>query len=622
MKSRKIRKVLKVKAVEVKNYQLKALPPDYPWQILHSLLDDLSHVLPGSFLREARGIVRNRDVNGILGLADSHGLQSMSHCADSTLAVKRAVYQVAALLKKFQFPTNKSNRKAEALLKFLKAEENCKQYNAHGYRRLVDSRVLWQKTALAHMKDFLVRLLGSEMPPSADIVNWSRHGPGANLDTKEGFIAKYDKYCNWPYSCTVDATKYGQYIIGSDARWTAALLDSYRQRKNIPMHMPIDMREFWKTVIMPVHNARITFVPKNALTERTIAIEPTLNLLLQLGVDGFIRKRLKFWGVDIDSQCKNQELARTGSVEWRTRDPFITLDLAAASDSISLALCREVLPPVWYRFLCDLRTPSGLIGEDLIVNFEKISSMGNGFTFALETALFTAMVYAVEKVVWGKYDASQHAVFGDDIIIRRSLYGHFRVLLYACGFALNTDKSFISGPVRESCGADWLQGEPIRPVHLTKQPETVMDLYGDYNRLKRILSLNWGCEESTALVKILKWIPETFRSIRGPLSDTEFTSFLHDELPQGTLRGWIVYHPALVVQIRKLACRSFLLGRLAHNLKVCSPVKPRIYPWQPGDVQMVGVEDSGSRFTRYARNRVRVVLTTSACQHWQADYNR
>jgi hypothetical protein len=248
--------------------------------------------------------------------------------------------------------------------------------------------------------------------------------------------------------------------------------------------------------------------------------------------------------------------------------------------------------------------------------------MGNGYTFALETAIFTAIVYAVERTVWGRYKPCEHAIFGDDIIIRRSLFGHVVTLLRLSGFTLNTEKSFFQGPVRESCGTDWFDGHPVRPIFLSSQPKTVMDLYTDYNRLKRNLTLNWGEGDYEVLRRILKWIPAKYRAIQGPLSDTDFSSFLHTDEPCGKLLGWVMYHPVLVVQIRRLRRRQFLLGRLAHNLCTTTPTIQDFNPWHRIKVGGYEVPDPGSRFIRFARNRYRVVLTTSSCLSWQEDYHR
>jgi len=36
------------------------------------------------------------------------------------------------------------------------------------------------------------------------------------------------------------------------------------------------------------------------------------------------------------------------------------------------------------------------------------------------------------------------------------------------GFSINASKSFSQGPFRESCGADWLYGQPVRPIYIRK----------------------------------------------------------------------------------------------------------------------------------------------------------
>jgi hypothetical protein len=290
------------------------------------------------------------------------------------------------------------------------------------------------------------------------------------------------------------------------------------------------MRKFWDDVFEVVDGNRIGFVPKSSVIDRTIAIEPLMNLRLQLGVDGFIRRRLKRHDIDLDDQTKNQILASLGSELRGSRlFTYSTLDLAAASDTVSLKLCKMLLPEEWYRFLVDLRSPEGFIPGYGTVSYQKISSMGNGYTFALESAIFAAITYAVIRAESGGCDfKSDMAIYGDDIIVRERYAVNVINHLQYYGFAVNQDKSFVYGIVKESCGADWWQGHLVRPVALVKVPQTVPELFADRNRLRKVLELYFGIKESFAVSRIESWIPPFFQGFRGPVSDEEFSTYLHD----------------------------------------------------------------------------------------------
>lgn len=104
--------------------------------------------------------------------------------------------------------------------------------------------------------------------------------------------------------------------------------------------------------LMVVPGSRLTTVPKNAKTDRTIAIEPEGNMLIQKATARLIRKALKKVDIDLDSQLLNQELARYGSFTGC----LATLDLEAASDTLSVAIIRELLPPDWFNLLDRIRS--------------------------------------------------------------------------------------------------------------------------------------------------------------------------------------------------------------------------------------------------------------------------
>lgn len=588
------------------------LPVDYPWKVLRWLVQDLAHLLTEDECLLLDQIVRDRDSFALSILTEEWGLQRLNLESELSLAQLRAKYQICALLKKYRFPSDRNERIDSAIQKFIKAEDLCAAYNHGGYKKLLWGDTEHDAELLTYVRSFLKKLLGEVTPTNSLMTEWSRHGPGSNLDTCKGAISQYDKYANWPYSCTSLALPYARFLIQSDDRWLGALEDSYRDRFNIPKHRILNQRVFWDTVLKVVPGNRITFVPKDASSERSIAIEPTMNLMLQLGVDGHIRRRLKRWGVDLDSQEKNQLLAKQGSLD-PSKNSFVTMDLSMASDSLSLALCKNVLPPDWYDYLFKLRSPSGVLGKD-IYHYEKISSMGNGYTFALESAIFTAILYAVHKADNPKFSPhTEFAVFGDDLICRQRLASQVVDLLGKSGFMINTEKSFFKGPIRESCGADWFKGKLIRPVFFDETPSDVMDLLVDINRLKRLLSLRWGLEESLTIAKMSKWIPEFFRVFTGPPSNIEFDSYIHDYDPlgHGYKNGMWKYRRLIKKPVQRTV-RGFLMRKLMHSLKP--------HPLPPGYIKRKRLSASGSRFTVMKSYSSTAGTTLAWSEQWPRKY--
>lgn len=590
----------------------QTIPGDYAWKVFGWLADDLCQYLRPEDYQLVKSLVRRRDIDGVLQLSEAWGLLRMP-CTVGLLSEKRARYQLAALLKKFRFKTEREARLTLAIKKFLAGEEKCAWFNREGYSRLSVAAESWMVNVFTYAQSFMQKLLGFEVPELSVMTERSRHGPGATLDTKAGLISSYFKYSNWPYQCTRAALGIARSAIEADERWLGALEDDYRTRFGIPKHAILDRQVFWSKVLQPVDGNRIAFVPKDARVERSIAIEPTMNLYLQLGVDGFIRRRLKRWGVDLDSQEKNQRLAYLGS--FNGGDSFVTIDLANASNTISLKLCKLLLPQDWYDHLLKLRSPQGDL-DGQVIRYEMISSMGNGYTFALESALFAAIIYAVEKETFGSTNTEEWAVFGDDLIVKKQLAPRLIEALANCGFEINVDKSCLYGQVRESCGTDWFQGQPVRPVFLVDTPTQVDELLCDINRIKRTLSLRWGIEESKTCHCMAKWIPEKFRDITGPYSDEEFDSYIHSASPSVPFRRWVYKHKRLVRKPKEVEAPSFLFRKLMHDLHPLPPTSK----WEKSPFTGRKMAGCGGRFNVYRRGAFTLSQSYSVVSNWRSEY--
>jgi len=162
--------------------------------------------------------------------------------------------------------------------------------------------------------------------------------------------------------------------------------------------------------------------------------------------------------VDLDDQSVNQSLAQYGSVF----DTLATIDFSAASDTIASQLIIELLPTKWVDVLCRLRSGFGYVEGDFI-EYEKFSSMGNGFTFELESLIFFAATHgAVED---DHPEKAKCTVYGDDVIIPADRVQQFASLCSFLGFKVNDQKSFSFTPYRESCGKHYWDGVDITPIY-------------------------------------------------------------------------------------------------------------------------------------------------------------
>lgn len=194
--------------------------------------------------------------------------------------------------------------------------------------------------------------------------------------------------------------------------------------------------ERWKHRLSPpqvTRGNRFATVPKDGKTDRSISIEPLGNLWLQLGIGSYLKRRCSYIGLPalkpdnreripglVESSEDAQAVHRRLLYRCR-REGFSTIDLSSASDTVATELIRRLLPPDWFRLLDDCRSKWTLVPSKrgkAWYKLEKFSSMGNGFTFELETLVFSVLL----SVAFGLKPGVDLWVFGDDIIVPSRVY--------------------------------------------------------------------------------------------------------------------------------------------------------------------------------------------------------
>lgn len=248
-----------------------------------------------------------------------------------------------------------------------------------------------------------------------------------------------------------------------------------------------------------VSGSRLSSVGKNRQTNRTIATEPSGNMAIQLAIGVYIQMALKFVGLDIETQeGKNKHLAWFGSITGL----LCTIDLKSASDLISKELICLLWPRSWYDLFIVARSRVCTIGvtpaDRIDLKLRMMSTMGNGFTFPMMTMTLLALLYGYMRSQGDlnnkRVDYSRMGVYGDDIICPVEYYTGFTELLHRMGLIVNVQKSYATGPFRESCGGDYHTGVDITPFYIE--------------------SLSNDSEVYTAINKVLKW--SSFQSIKLP----------------------------------------------------------------------------------------------------------
>lgn len=311
---------------------------------------------------------------------------------------------------------------------------------------------------LDRAKEIIVDVLGNLNYSS--LLRAARFTDGTDSANPFGFTSSYHKYSSNPES-TRSARDIAWIFINATPRWAARIAGT-NQRINQYNDYSFRPVSVLPCVVKTVEGNRVEFVPKNAKTDRAIAVEPHLNVYIQRAIGVSIRNKLLKKGIDlINGQDLNRDLARIGSV----RGCVATIDLSMASDTVSRKLVEYLLPASWHLLMNKVRSSHGSINGKLI-EYEKFSSMGNGYTFELESLIFYALIRAsIPPDKWAQCREFVH-VYGDDLIVPTEYVNQVLNILEFSGFSPNTDKTFIDGPFRESCGKDYLNGSNIRPFFI------------------------------------------------------------------------------------------------------------------------------------------------------------
>lgn len=248
-----------------------------------------------------------------------------------------------------------------------------------------------------------------------------------------------------------------------------------------PLGMPADCEELNLLTLVSEDDeqpVRVVQVPKTLKGPRIIAIEPCCMQYTQQGIRDVLYERLeKYWltrrHVNFRDQRINQRRAMTASRTGR----YATIDLSDASDRVPRDLALEM-----FRSNPDLRdaidacrsTRAELPDGRLVSPLRKFASMGSALCFPIEAMYFyTICVVAILrqqglpatprncfKATRGLY------VYGDDIIVPTTYADTVLDHLQKYNCKVNTNKTFVTGKFRESCGVDAYAGYEVTPTYI------------------------------------------------------------------------------------------------------------------------------------------------------------
>jgi hypothetical protein len=366
-------------------------------------------------------------------------------------------YLATTLLQKYKGFAVCDTRKV-AIQSFVDSEAHCSSMN----RKCRNGELARAaETIIPVVQRKISQLLGSfSLYEQLERCRW---GPGATASIPRREAYPDTKIREDRLSVTQRCLPFAKMALGPDIHWLRA--------RGIDADGPCSPSD---DEFQVVDGGRLAVVPKSAKTDRTILIEPTMNLFLQLGAGSYIRKRLLTVGIDLNDQTRNQTLASLG---------WATIDLKSASDTVYRELVYQLLPWDYFWYYDSIRSP--FYKEDAESGYkylQKFSSMGNGFTFELESLIF----WAIAQCVLDQNSSRERCgVFGDDIAVPLGFGNLVVEHLEAFGFQVNRDKSFTRGPFRESCGRHYFNGTDVTPIYQKEIPSSYAEIIRLHNRLYR-----------------------------------------------------------------------------------------------------------------------------------------
>ena len=460
----------------------------------------------------------------------------------NSLEAARGSLLIRELFSKYDDGKPSPEKEAKTWERFHEAEQSCRLANQRIERWVWTEQPYW-----VAVRARIRKVLGSFSWDECS--RFFAFGPGATtrLTRKESFAAY--KYSGIPES-TIGNAVLASCAIRTIPLWNRSVLLSGGD--------PADLVQ-----IVP-GNSIIT-VPKNYKTDRTIAKEPCMNIYIQKGIGRVIRHRLKKVGVDLDDQQPNQRAALIGSLTGL----LATVDMSMASDTVARELIRWILPSEWRWALEQCRSPLGVLPSGEVIHYQKFSSMGNGYTFELESLIFWAIAQECARPFRIDETDDSICVYGDDVVIPTQFYESFCTRLAEVGFTPNPGKSFAEGPYRESCGKHYYHGIDITPFYVRKPVAFLHRLFLVHNNVYR-WSARGDVEVTSVLNKLRELAPASWRKPRLPdgYGDGAFIGAIDELRLDSHPRGWECWQVKALAQCQTELSDDLPSGQLVASLKL------------------------------------------------------
>lgn len=274
--------------------------------------------------------------------------------------------------------------------------------------------------------------------------------------------------------------------------------------------------------------SRLAVVPKDFRGHRLICIEPKELQFAQQGLMCVLYKHIHSHfltrrSIDFLNQMPSQRLCRSKH--------YATIDLKDASDHLSIALARLILPKRLFRLLTRYRSDYVDVDGIRHVKNRAFATMGSALCFPVETIVFFAITLAsvmemegvltssiLDPIYWDHFQRGHRLrVFGDDIVVHRRYADHVVKRLEDCGFVVNKGKTCIDSIVRESCGSYWFNNKDVRVVRFkTTRLRSTADWLGVSTQAKELADAGWRHTAQAVLDECAQMHPIPFGKLGYP----------------------------------------------------------------------------------------------------------
>lgn len=313
--------------------------------------------------------------------------------------------------------------------------------------------------------------------------------------------------------------------------------------------------------------SRSVCVPKTFRRKRLIFVEPSSRMLAQKAIQRWFHEQAATrYPYKRYMRLEDQSYQR----HLLMNEHAASIDLSDASDHID----RRIM---WLFFknhpnlrscLFFNRSVREEISGTIVTSF---ATMGNATTFPTMTFLLYAVVRLAELEALDKgYRVKcQSGVFGDDIVVDRVIAGSVIGILTRLGLHVNTSKSYVVGPFKESCGKDVFNGFDVTP---TKVKDLTAVNSEHWSRLIRyanslLVAGYWHASDVLVSTILSRWPRTTF----GPIGSEDcLWSYSLTLIKRDSFQGMTLS------QVRKFSNSRMPFGVWNKYIQAVEPWIPRV----------------------------------------------